>query len=53
MATKLRQWLESFEFSLVKKQPNQTESKITPPDLNDLAFTLATANEISETLPDV
>ena len=53
MATKLRQWLESFELSLIKQQPNRKEPQITPPDLNDLAFTLATANEISETLPEV
>lgn len=53
MATKLRQWLENFELSLGKQRPLCKEPKITPPDLNDLAFTLATANEISETLPDI
>lgn len=53
MATKLRQWLDGLEFTLFKPQPESNKADIAALDLNDLAFTLATANEISETLPDV
>lgn len=53
MATKLKQWLEGLDFSLSTRQSEQRRIEIKAPDLNDLAFELATANEISETLPDV
>lgn len=53
MATKLRQWLEGLDFTFANRQSYPGCKEVTAPDLHDLALQLATANEISETLPDV
>jgi len=53
MVMKPRQWLEGLALTLTSRQLNLRNKEIPPLNLNDLAFTLATADSISETLPEV
>lgn len=51
--SRLRQWLSVFDAAIIRRHPFIEVKKVQPPDLNDLAFNLAIANDISEALPTV
>lgn len=53
MALTIRKWLQSIDLPLLTSQTMTVHKPIKAPDLNDLAFELATADQLSERLPRI